>query len=112
MIDSCRPRNDDPGFAAAYSKPSDFSTSTMKSLPGRSTVYAAPAGGGSISDVICAGEGGGADGRDAAACCALTAGALTTSAAADAAPFRNPRRLTVRPFGFAMAAQHTPYVAI
>src|SRR5262245_34167278 len=33
MIDSCKPRKLDPGFAATYSKPSVFSTSTMKSEP-------------------------------------------------------------------------------
>src|SRR5215510_9725214 len=33
MIDSCRPRKLEPGLAATYSKPSAFSTSTMKSEP-------------------------------------------------------------------------------
>src|ERR1041384_1944878 len=35
MIDSCRPRKLEPGLAATYSKPSDLSTSSMKSEPPR-----------------------------------------------------------------------------
>src|SRR5882724_4900682 len=103
MIDSCRPRKDEPGFAATYSKPRDLMTSIMKSEPGRSTVYTPTLGGGGpVSDATWLGEGVGATRRVSAPCASMIGG-LTTSAAAAAAPFRNPLRPTARAFDLAMA---------
>src|SRR5271167_1710391 len=93
MIDSCKARKDEPGFAATYSKPSDLMTSTMKSDPGRSVVYTSIRGGGGlVSAAICLGDGSGVTVR-AWTFCAFARGDGTTSAAAPtAAPFRKPRR--------------------
>src|SRR5579863_9305103 len=95
MIDSCSARNAEPGFAQQYSKPSDLITSTMKSEPGRSLTsisaegtaprfsVAATASGAAATRACC-----GAD------FCALAPEASARTAAAPAAPLRNPRRPT------------------
>src|SRR6185295_12693174 len=103
MSDSCRARNDEPGFAATYSKPSDLMTSTMKSEPGRSVVYMSTRGGGGlVSDATWAGEGGGAARRFWT--CAFAAGGFATSPAAPAAaPFRKRRRSTELLLDFAIS---------
>src|ERR1700677_4796237 len=93
------PRKAEPGLAATYSKPRVLMTSTMKSEPGRSVVHTSTrGGGGAVSAAVCLapGSGFGVAGRwTSAACCALAASGLATSAAAPAAaPFKKPRRST------------------
>src|SRR5262245_29076080 len=95
MMDSCNPWKLEPGSVVMYSRFKVFSTSTMKSEPGRSTILASSAGGGPTSAASCAREGTTAAGRAGAASCAVAAGVFATSAAAPAAaPFRKPRRFT------------------
>src|SRR6266576_3583479 len=107
MNDSCSERKLEPGLAATYSKPSDLSTSTMKSEPGFSTVNTSPGETGSVSAANWAADGDGAVPRwgSAAArdtCCGSCAPrtgtgptiAAAPAAALAAAPFRKPRRLT------------------
>src|SRR5579883_2347633 len=99
MMDSCSARNVDPGFAAAYSMPSDLITSSMKSDPGRSVVYTSARGGGLVSAAArrAPGSGVAAAARawaGAADCAGAVEGFATRAAAPAAAPLRNPRRLT------------------
>src|ERR1044071_1754762 len=104
MIDSCRPSKLDPGLPATYSTPRSRKTSTIRSEPGRTTARwpgrievgrTLPA-----SRSTCAGEGGGADSCEGVVPCAeaaLVSGPLVSAAApaaAVAAPFRKPRRVT------------------
>src|SRR2546423_290408 len=111
MNDSCSERKLEPGLAATYSKPSDLSTSTMKSDPGFSTVSTStastPGETGPVSAANCAADGDGAVPRwgstaargPCCGSCAPRTGTGPTIAAAPAAalaaaPFRKPRRLT------------------
>src|SRR5579871_514382 len=88
MMDSCSPRKLEPGLAKRYSKPSDLSTSTMKSEPGRSAVSTSTFAGGSVSRA----SSGALAGRVACACCCAPAGCPAASAAPVTALFRNLRR--------------------
>src|SRR6476659_955968 len=100
MIDSCRPRKLDPGLAATYSKPSDFSTSTMKSEPLRwfsprtctsPGPIASPAA--VMRGVVGAGGAGEASGADGVDCAVNSVVEATMAAAPASAPFcRNSRR--------------------
>src|SRR5580765_4354782 len=110
MNDSCSDRKLEPGLAATYSKPSDFSTSTMKSEPGFSTVRLSAAtsvdtGPVSAASWAAVGEGaaprrGSAEARGTCCCCASCAPSTGTgptiaaapAAALAAAPFKKPRR--------------------
>src|SRR6185503_7909100 len=98
MNDSCKPRKLDAGFATTCSKPSVFSTSTMKSEPGFSTVNESPsATSGAVSAAsacaACDGDKGAAgDGASAVDCAA--AGTAGAASAAAAAPRKNLRRST------------------
>src|SRR5579863_8134037 len=96
-MDSCRPRKLDPGLAQMYSKPRDFSTSTMKSEPGRSAVSTSTEGEtGPVSSASALAEGA-VTARRLAGCCAAAGLVPAASAAAPAAaPFRNRRRLGIR----------------
>src|SRR6185503_8077769 len=103
MIDSCRPSKLDPGLPAAYSIPRSRRTCTMRSEPGRTTArWPGRTGGRTLpaSRSSCAGEGGGAASGETFVPCAETAPAsgplvnAAAPAAAVAAPFRNPRRVT------------------
>src|SRR3984885_15126612 len=93
MSDSCNGRNVFAGTANMYSNPSDFSTSTMKSEPGREMTGASASDG--LSTV-----GPGREPTDAGlllvSCAAATAvvDAATVAAALAVATFRKPRRLT------------------
>src|ERR671938_2191179 len=86
-MDSCRLRKLEPGLAATYSRPSAFSTSTMKSEPGRSISVAlsgwgAPAGAGAAG----------------CACAALAIELPRAAAPLTATPLRNVRRsVSLRP---------------
>src|SRR6187431_1437447 len=106
MIDSCNPRNVEPGLAATYSKPSDLITSIMKSDPGRSVVYVAMRGGGGlVSAAASVPEGSGVAGGVGVCDCAIdTEGWATNAAAPAAAPLRKSRRST-EPF---LAIRHSP----
>src|SRR5580765_735589 len=93
MIDSCRPRKDEPGLAATYSKPSDLITSTMKSEPGRSVVYTSTRGGGGlVSAATPFAEGRGVTDRVWPFCGSAREGVATSAAVPRAAPFKKPRR--------------------
>src|SRR5450830_1698500 len=98
MNDSCSERKLEPGLAAMYSKPSDLTTSTMKSDPGFSTVRTSTSwDSGSVSAANCLAEGDAAVPRGGVAgtCCAATTGptsAAAPAAAPTAAPFRKPPR--------------------
>src|SRR5712691_11330334 len=92
MIDSCSARKLEPGLAQMYSNPSDFSTSTMKSEPGRSAVNtSAAADTGSVSLANAAAEGTAVP-RPGCVSCALAGVFATSTAAPAAALFRKPRR--------------------
>src|SRR6266850_5018127 len=112
MIDSCSPSKLDPGLPAAYSIPRSRRTCTMRSEPGRTTArWPGRTGGRTLpaSRSTCAGEGGGAGSGETFVPCAATApasGPLVSAAApaaAVAAPFRNPRRVTGRCVFFDLA---------
>src|ERR1017187_6520697 len=94
-MDSCNARKLDPGFAQMYSKPIDFSTSTMKSEPGRSAVSTSTDGEtGPVSSASARADGTAEPGC-LAVCWASTGAVPAASAAAPAAaPFRKPRRAT------------------
>src|SRR5690242_10848693 len=107
MIDSCKPRKLDPGFAQTYSNPSDFKTSTMKSPPGRSAVNTSTTGEG-VPDSASRAAAEGALARAGLASCARLCLGLTTSAAAPvaAAPFKKLRR-----FGRLMSPPSREYIS-
>src|SRR5262245_1949327 len=96
----------EPGFAATYSMPRSRRTCTMRSEPGRTAARAFPPAGGRTAPASrssCGADGAGAGVFDrgapaGGACCALDSGTCVViaaaPAAADAAPFRKPRRLT------------------
>src|SRR5580700_4832242 len=93
MMDSCRPRKVEPGFAQMYSMPTDLMTSTMKSEPGRSVVRTSAARGfplSASSDVF----GGGAEVFAVGSCPAAAAFPATSAATPAALPFRKSRRST------------------
>src|SRR5262245_52889104 len=99
MNDSCKPRKLDAGFATMCSKPSVFSTSTMKSEPGFSTVIALlSAASGALSAAsacaACDGDNGFGAGGGASAVDCATAGTAGAASAAAAAPRKNLRRST------------------
>src|SRR5262245_34720622 len=101
MNDSCSPRKLDAGFAMTYSNPSVFSTSTMKSEPGFSTVSeSASAASGALSAAsaceACDGDNGAVAFEPLAGGCAA-AGSAGAAKAATAAPRRNLRRSTFEP---------------
>src|SRR5579863_7793456 len=91
-MDSCSARKLDPGLAQIYSKPSDFSTSTMKSEPGWSAVKTSTSvATGSVSLASAVAEGT-ATLRRVSGACAFPGDCVTKAAAPAAAPFKKPRR--------------------
>src|SRR5580692_863085 len=93
MMDSCRPRKVEPGFAQMYSMPRDLMTSTMKSEPGRSVVRTSAARGFPVSassDIF----GGRAEVFGVGSCAAAAAFPATSAATLAAPPFRKSRRST------------------
>src|SRR5712691_6409356 len=94
MIDSCRPRKLEPGFAATYSKPSDFSTSSMKSEPLRwlsPMIWTSPGPIASPAAVMmgvtpCAAETGAAGRAGGVVCAAASAGNAVVDPMIAAAP--------------------------
>src|SRR5580692_923654 len=96
MMDSCRPRKLEPGFAQRYSKPKDFTTSTMKSEPGRFVVSTSGLeDGGSTS----CGSAGATAGFGSAGCLDKALELATrVPAAPEAAVFKNLRRSTFSSF--------------
>src|SRR6185503_5907364 len=102
MIDSCRPWKLEPGLVVAYSSPSVFRTSSMKSEPGFSTMRAetgAAAPPPSLDSSAAFGTR--TPGRGAGDCALAGAGAASAAAPA-AAPPRKRRRLTRSLLGFAI----------
>src|SRR5450631_218917 len=93
MSDSCRARKLEPGLAQAYSKPSDFRTSTMKSEPGRSAVRTSTSvATGSVSLASAVAEGTPTLRRVSGACAFTEDWPTSAAALAAAAPFKKPRR--------------------
>src|SRR5438105_5449475 len=102
------PRKLEPGLAATYSRLSDFSTSTMKSPPGRSVVTMSASRAGSLSRGATGAVAGPATGATAGAVCASAPAALPTRAApVTAALFRKSRRST-DPFFVIMGVAYNP----
>src|ERR1700723_3875393 len=93
MMDSCRPRKVEPGFAQMYSMPRDLMTSTMKSDPGPSVVTTSAARGFPVSAVACI-FGGPAEVFGVGTCTAPAAFPATSAATPAALPFRKSRRST------------------
>src|SRR5262245_56636908 len=98
MNDSCKPRKLDAGFATMCSKPSVFSTSTMKSEPGFATVIellsaASEALSAASACAACDGDNGALAPDPTAGSCPVTGSTGAVNAAA-AAPRRNLRRST------------------
>src|SRR5260370_28770920 len=94
MMDSCRPRKVEPGFAQMYSMPNDLMTSTMKSDPGRSVIRMSAAKGFPVSassDIF----GASAEVFAVESCAAAAALPATSAATPAALPFRKSRRSTV-----------------
>src|SRR6266850_6463628 len=119
MIDSCSPSKLDPGFPAMYSMPRSRRTWTIRSDPGRTTARSPDRGatGGRTlpaSRSTCPGEGGGAESGAALLSCpaaALATGTLVSAAApaaAVAAPFKKPRRVTALSVFFDFAIFEPP----
>jgi len=77
--------------------PSYLNTSTMKSDPGRSTIWTSAT---EVSAARCAALGGGTCVEGG--CCALPRGGVAATAAPIAAPFKNPRRATETFLDFAI----------
>src|SRR5262245_27070964 len=112
MIDSCKPRKLDPGLAATYSKPSAFSTSTMKSEPLRWLSRMTCTSPGPIASPAAvmmgvtpwageAGKAGGGGGAGGEECPVGSARDPTLAAAPASAPFcRNSRRSSRGCFDF------------
>src|ERR1041385_2076305 len=102
------PRKLEPGLAATYSRLSDFSTSTMKSPPGRSVVTISASSEGSVSRGAIgavAGLAGAAAGAGGAVCASAPAALPTRAAPVTAALFRKSRRST-DPFCFIVAVAY------
>src|SRR5438067_3195670 len=100
------PRKLDPGLAATYSRLSDFSTSTMKSPPGRSVVTISASSAGSVSrGATGAVAGPAAAGADGAVWASAPAALPTMAAPVTAALFRKSRRST-EPFFFIVAVAY------
>src|SRR5687767_215877 len=110
----------EPGFPATYSMPRSLSTCTIRSDPGRTAARELPTAGGRTAPASrssCAADGGGAgefdrpapaggDGCASRVCAPVSETCVAMAAApaaAVAAPFRKPRRLTVSFLDFATA---------
>src|SRR5579863_6855979 len=104
MMDSCRPRKLDPGFAQTYSNPMDFRTSTMKSDQVRSAVRTSEMTGASVSAVGDIG-GGAVRFTSGTGWAAMLGGTAAKAAAPAAAPFRKFRRSTT---GLVRLTIHAP----